>query len=203
MNSPIFKRFSPLWLTAIALAAVQTGPAPALADAARAPFDTLETGLHYTGVTGENEFHDYWEQGAGLELWALTPFYAGDIKLGARYLYNRGKQQTTPDYNSLFLYLGWSYPLRVTERGTIHPGAALGGNIMSFDTEEGAGIRYETEAAAELFARLGIRTYGRWRVNVATGWQTMFTYRRIDSWYFSAGLSRDFGMPGWLRGFLE
>jgi hypothetical protein len=192
-----------MWLAATVLAAVQTGPAPAFAGAACAPFDTLEAGLDYTGLTGENDLHTWWEPGAGLELWAQTPFYAGDLKLGARFLQNRGKQETSPDYNSLFIYLGWSYPLPVTDWVTVFPGAALGGNIMSFDTEESAGIRYETEVAAELFARLGIRTYGSWRINVAAGWQTMFTYHPVDSWYVSAGLSRAFGMPGWLRGFLE
>ncbi len=188
---------------AAVLAALSLFVAPVDAGAERTPFDSLEAGLDYTGVTGENELDPWWEPGVGLDLWAQTPFYAGDFKLGARYLDNQGKQPTSPDFNSLFLYLGWSYPLPVTEWVTIHPGAALGGNIISFDTEESAGIRYETEIAAELSARLGIRTYGSWRINVATGWQTMFTYQPVDSWYFSAGLSCGFGMLGWLRGFLE
>jgi len=192
-----------MWLTAAFLATLSLFAAPVDAGTIRAPFDSLEAGLDYTGLTGENELQTWWEPGTGLELWAQTPFYAGYLKLGARYLYNRGKQQTSPDYTSLYLYLGWNYSLSVTEWVTIFPGAALGGNIMAFDTEESAGIRYETEIAAELFARLGIRTYGSWRVNVATGWQTMFTYQPVDSWYFSAGLSRGFCMPDWLRGFLE
>ena len=203
MKGHFFRCFPLPWMAGLCFPILMTAPAGTCADTSRAAFDTLEAGLHYSAVVNETAYNDYWEQGEGLEAWVLTPFYSGDIKLGARYLFNRGKDPTAPDYNSLYIYLGWSYPLAVSNRVTVHPGLALGSNIMSFDTEEGAGIQNETEAAAELFARLGIRTYGPWQINLTVGWQKMFTYHPIEQVFFTAGVSRYFGMPDWLRGFLE
>jgi hypothetical protein len=185
----------------IAVGAMASGPA--YAGGMRSPFTTFEAGLDYAAVFHENEFHDFWDTGAGFAAWAHTPFYAGDVHLGTRYLFNRGAQPELPDFGSWYLYLGWSYPLPVTGRFTLQPGVALGGNIMSFDSDGGAGIRHEMEAAAELFVRAGVRTRGQWRINVAAGWQTMFTYYNIDQAWVQAGVSRRFGMPDWLRGFLE
>jgi hypothetical protein len=203
MNRPA-TRLNPLFcLCTLVFAAGALIGGPVHAGGARVPFATFEAGLDYASVFHENEFHDYWEPGAGFAAWAHTPVYAGDLHLGARYLFNRGAQPELPDFGSLYLYLGWSYPISVTGRFVLHPGAALGGNIMSFDSEGGAGIRYETEAAAELFVRAGFRPRDRWRINAAVGWQTMFTYYRIDQAWIQAGISRTFDMPGWLRGFLE
>jgi hypothetical protein len=165
-----------------------------------AAFDTLEAGVHYAVNINENEYHDFWDQGQGAEAWALTPFYAGDLKVGVRYLLNTARTETTPDYHSTYIYLGWSYPFRVTRWITIHPGATLGGNVMNFDVGDN---KFETEASTELFARLGVRVYGRWNINVTGSWMTMLTYRRIEMAFVTIGVSGSFGMPGWLRGFLE
>jgi hypothetical protein len=165
-----------------------------------APFDTIEAGVHYAANINENEYHDYWEQGRGVEAWALTPFYAGDFKVGIRYAFNNAKLETVPDYHSTYIYLGWSYPLRVTQWITFRPGATLGGNVMRFDVDDN---RFESEVSTELFARLGVHVHGRWHINVTGSYMTMLTYRRIEMAFVTVGVSGYFGMPGWLRGFLE
>lgn len=205
-NRPVCRSFARGVIAASAytvlLLAAPTGPAPGQLCVA-APFDTLEIGIQYTTGILENEYTDFWKTGRGVESWVLTPFYAGELKLAARYLFHPGKTDTIPDYHDVFACVGWSYSLRLHHRIVIRPGASLGGSVMRFDAGGSVENKTESEISTDLFALMALRIHGRWHVTVCSGWTRMLTYRRIDSAYVAVGVSGSLGMPRWLRGFLE
>jgi hypothetical protein len=175
-----------------------SGPRPAVA----AAFDSLTAGLAYASAYGRPEHSDYWRPGAGAEAFLGTPFYRGKIHIGARYLHNPGESADL-DYHSVFVYVGWAARVHLPLSLSLEPGASLGGTVMAFETAPEAGNPVETEAAAELFVRLGIPIYGRWELAATGGWNTILTYHRIDLAFLTVGVSRPLPMPGSLRGFLE
>ena len=42
-----------------------------------------------------------------------------------------------------------------------------------------------------------------WRAHAGVAYQAVFTHRRIEQMLLSAGVSRTFPMPSWLRDFLD
>lgn len=170
--------------------------------AAAAAFDSLTAGLAYTSATGRPDYSDYWQPGKGVEAFLNTPFYWGKVHVGVRYLRNAGDTPSL-DYDSAFMYAGWSAHVRLPRSLSLEPGFSCGGTVMYFANDPGTGSLTETEAALEFFLRLGIPVHGRWRLAATAGWNTILTYERIDLAFFSIGVSRELSMPGWMRGFLE
>jgi len=170
--------------------------------AAVAAFDSLAAGLAYASATGRPEYSDYWQSGQGVEAFLNTPFYWGKVHVGVRYLRNTGDTPSL-DYDSAFMYAGWSAHVRLPRSLSLEPGLSCGGTVMSFDTDPESGNQLETEVAVELFVRLAIPVHGRWQLAAVAGWNTILTYNRIDLAVFSIGVSRELSMPGWMRGFLE
>jgi len=178
--------------------AAALGPRPAAA----AAFDSLTAGLAYASATGRPDYSDYWQPGKGVEAFLNTPFYWGKVHVGVRYLRNAGDTPSL-DYDSAFMYAGWSAHVRLPRSLSLEPGLSCGGTVMSFHTDPESGNQLETEVAVELFVRLAIPVHGRWQLAAVAGWNTILTYNRIDLAVFSIGVSRELSMPGWMRGFLE
>lgn len=176
------------------------------ADAAAAPeaaYDSLEVGARYAANVGKNDFHEFWHPGQGGELFFATPFHRGRVWFGTRYLLNSATAADYPDFQSTFVYAGWSYPLPTTRRIDLEPGVLIGIDSFYFEDEQNAGLANETEAAAELFLGVGYRLRGPWHLGLTASSHVIFTHRRINLLYLSAGISRSFAMPGWLGGFLR
>lgn len=172
------------------------------------PFDSLEVGvLAVFDVTGADEYHEYWQQGRGVEAFAQTPFYSGSMRLGVRYLVNDHQPgQTVPDSRSIYVYLGWSmFEIAVVrDRLIAELGLGVGVNQWRFAADpQQPGNENEMEAATELYGRARWVFAGSWSLNGSIRYQTIYTYNAIDTFFATAGLSRSFGMPGWLKGFLE
>lgn len=166
-------------------------------------YDTLEVGAHYTTNTNRNEYHRFWEPGKGLECYVSTPFHVGNLRSGFRYLSNPGGAEGVPDFQSAYVYAGWSYGAAVAWGFSVDPGFSIGVNVLHFEDEQTSGQEYESEIAGELSLRVSRPLYRQWRINATGSSFVMLTHRRIELFFVSAGISRSFSMPGWLRGFLE
>jgi len=167
------------------------------------PFETVAVGARYVANINENDYHDNWEQSQGFEIYMGLPFYAGSIELGARFLDNQARTSAVPDYQSMFVYLGWgltaTLPARLRATGMV----TLGANLMSFEGEDDVGTGNETEAAAEIIGRAGWNAWRAWSVDASLGYMVMFTDKRIELGFVTVGVSRSFSAPDWLKGILE
>jgi len=178
----------------------------AAAAASAEPFDSLEVGVLGVADISNNEYHEFWEQGRGAEIFAQTPFYSGSMRLGLRYLINdRQPDETVPDSRSLYLYLGWSmFEFEVWRNHIIAElGLGVGVNQWRFDGETQQGLDNELEAATEVYGRARYIFARRWSLNTTLRYQTTYTRNSINIVYVTLGVSRSFSMPGWLKGFLE
>jgi len=181
--------------------------APALPASATEPFDSLEVGVLGVADVGSSEYHDYWQQGRGAELFAQTPFYSGSMRLGLRYLINDSQpDQTVPDSKSIYIYLGWSmFEYEIWREHLIAElGLGVGMNQWRFSADPSqTGNENEMEAATEVYGRARYIFAQRWSLNTSVRYQTLYTRRSINTVFVTLGLSRAFSMPGWLKGFLE
>jgi hypothetical protein len=169
------------------------------------PFDSLEVGVLAVADVSNTEYHEFWQHGRGAEIFAQTPFYSGSMRLGLRYLTNdRQPDETVPDSRSLYVYLGWSMiEFEVwRDRLITELGLGVGVNQWRFD-ETQTGNNQELEAATEIYGRARFVFAGSWSVNTTLRYQTTYTRTTINIVYVTLGVSRAFGMPGWLKGFLE
>ena len=180
-------------------------PLPRGDAAARRPaaYDSLEVGARYTLNADKNDFHEFWDPCHGPDIFFATAYHTGRLWLGARYLFVSGTAPTYPDYQSTFIYAGWSYPLCFARRLGVEPGAVLGIDSFFFEDEQNTGLENETETAGELFVRASCGLRAGWRLNVTVSSHHVFTSRRINLLYVSAGLSRFFSTPGWIRRIME
>lgn len=173
------------------------------ASAGTVAYDTLEVGASFATDTSRNEYHGFWDAGTGLDFYLLTPFHVGDLRAGCRYLSNYSRLEGVPNFRSAYVYTGWSYGVLLPWGLRIDPGFSFGVNVLRFDDEQIPGQEYESEISGELSLRMSRRIFHEWRLNLTGSSFVMLTQRRIDLSFVSAGISRSFSMPGWLRGFLE
>lgn len=188
-----------------ALAVILTGPGPACAQApGPAPFSRLDVALRGVADFGESDLHDDWTPGRGVELATATPFYAGDLDLVARFIANTARDGAdVPDMPAFSLFGGWSFDRTVGGGLRAGLGGAIGITdwIASYADNEGASS--ELEIGTEVSARLGFVFAGTWRADAICAWQATFTRERIDLVLVSAGLTKSFDAPGWIRSVLE
>jgi hypothetical protein len=83
-------------------------------------------------------------------------------------------------------------------------GLGVGMNQWRFDPDpQQPGNENEMDAATEFYGRARYVFTGSWSLNATLRYQTIYTYNAIDTFFATLGLSRSFGMPAWLKGFLE
>ena len=106
-----------------------------------------------------------------------------------------------PDFTSLYIYLGWGYELALYRRLSWYNGFRIGSFLMRFDVT--SGNKTEQELALALNTGLRYPIAGRWSAALSTRYQVVYTHERIQLVYITAGLGRSFGMPRWLKEFLD
>ncbi len=166
-------------------------------------FDSLQIGLQYVSNTNRGTFHDFWKQTIGFEGFVEMPFYLGDVQVGVQVLSYTGNQLGVPGFQNLFIYAGWGKRWALPTRLSCFAGLSIGNNIMIFEREAAKSYRLETEYGVNLNARLGYRIYEKWSIDISGSYLVVFTHKQIRLAFLSAGISRSFGMPKWLKEFLR
>ncbi len=188
--------------------------APAMAQSAsdeRKVFIDLNTGFSVT----ENSFTETWDAYPALRLNLRLPFYAGRIEGGLRYTRFEGHAPTSTDsdFRSIYIYLGYSYPFKITSRYSISPTLHFGNNLMIFDesevftnqssTERYATDQTESELTYELALRNQFQIFDRWYLHAVLSYNRTFTYYPLSVTFFSIGISYSFPQPGWLKNIIK
>jgi hypothetical protein len=164
-------------------------------------FETFRVDLSATANVNNNTLHEFWDPRVGAELSVATPFYLGSVELGAHYVGFNALASEQPDFTSLYIYLGWGYELALSQRLRWYNGFRIGSFLMRFDVP--SGNKTEQELALALNTGLRYPIAGRWSMALSARYQVTYTHERMRLLYISAGLGRSFGMPGWLKEFLD
>lgn len=176
-------------------------PAAAIAQQGTGTFDFLRLDLGLVANVNRNALHDYWSPEPGVELDIETPFYLGLVELGIQYASFDARQAEQPDFISLFPFLGWGLELPLSEQLKWYNGGRIGSFLMRFDTPGAGG--HEQELAMALASRVRFAVGDAWSLHLAAHYQLVFTRERMRLLYITAGFSRSFTTPRWLKEFLD
>ena len=163
----------------------------------------------------DNSYTSTWKPGTGLHLNIRLPFYAGQIEAGMRYNQFDGPvfKEVDSNFKSLYLHLGWSYPITVASWYHIAPGFRFGNNLMLFDeartytndsdTERFTVDTSESEFAYELVLRNQFNINEHWHINANISYSHTMTYFPLPVTYLSIGVSYSFSQPSWLKNIIQ
>lgn len=176
---------------------------------AQKAFSTVDISISGDLIVTGNSILDHWtpSQRGALEL--RSPYYSGEFETGARYIRYDEQSFDESGFRSVYLFLGWHYPLSVTDNISIAPGFRIGTNFLTQDNKKmyfgGSAnqpfIFHEDESifAYELILR------SKWAVSGRTSLTGSISYNRsilqipFSVVYTSVGLSRTFSLPHWLQ----
>ena len=141
---------------------------------------------------------DPWTPEVGVSVWMSTPFYVGDLELGAGYSSWTAVGDILPDYSAVEIVAGWSVSTSPENAVKLSSGVTIGNYFMVFDSEQISGERKESELIIMPFFRARRTLLGSLegfiQVQVA-GIYTNPTMTLIQTW---AGLSMSMESPAWL-----
>ncbi len=174
------------------------------APVAAQPFETVEVGLGGVGTFAGAPFADFWEPGPGAEVWAETPFYLGQVRLGGSVTgYGAVGDETVPEFVAFYTFAEWGVGTALPGGVRVAPGVRVGLLNMRFDTDDPAAVRSEAELTAGFDLRASVAVAAGWRLTASGSAVRVFTAERIDLRLVQVGVSRTFRTPGWLREFLR
>lgn len=199
----MLKRVIILFFAFALLLVPQTGDCLDTVEKEKLPFDTLNIGLRFSLNVDRNAFHEFWEPGLGAGGFIATPFYLGDLRVGADiYSYSSVTEKTSEFYDWYF-FLGWRKRLPLLSCITWNIGFDSGCHYMAFDDEIEEGLRSETEFGIDANCGLSCSIGNKWFIDVLVDHQVIFTRKMINLTYVSAGISYSLKTPSWLQEILK
>jgi hypothetical protein len=168
-------------------------------------FSAVELGLGVVGDPGTGgALHRYWDPGLGVEATASTPFYAGTFELGLQHVHHDPRGADVPGFRARLLFAGWGGDVALARRVRLGAGFRLGMYEMRFDGDTIPDFRRdESELGVALRSTLAYAVGARWRVHAGAAYQVVYTRTHVEQLLLTAGVSRTFPMPPWLRDFLD
>ena len=176
---------------------------------AQSVFSTFDVGLSGDVIINNNSLLDNWSPTGGAVLEARSPYYAGEMEAGVRYVYFSEDQFDNSGFRSIFLFIGWSYPVSIVDRLTLSPGFRLGNHFMWQDNskeyfaEPGGDPfvfhRNESEFAYEVQLRAAYKLTNRTNLQLSTSYNRTAIQIPLSLVYAEVGLSRTFNTPDWLQ----
>lgn len=172
-------------------------------------FERIEIALGGDAVVAGNSILDNWSPSRRGSLELRTPYYSGELEAGARYLRYNEKSFEDSGFRSVYLFLGWHYPLSLTDRLFVTPGFRIGTNFLIQNnkrlyfggTADDPFIFHENESifAYELMLRSGWKLTDRTVLTASVSYNRSALQIPFSLTYVSMGISRTFTMPGWLQ----
>jgi hypothetical protein len=146
--------------------------------------------------------NQFWKNNSGFSLTYKTPFYYGNMLLGFHFFSHQSRLKENPDFQSYFLYAGWSYDLFTVSEFTVSPGIKFGNYLMNFKKTEGH-EKFESELCFEYFCHLDYSISDLTKINIEVGREVVNTYKPLVFNIIKAGISLQIESPDWFKDFLE
>ncbi len=168
------------------------------------PFDSLRVAVNYINNFNRNIHHDFWKPEAGLETGLATDFYSGILEIGGTWVKYSARQKPRPDYQSLYLFVGWGLEKKVMTKLRGNLSLRVGDHLMIFDDDfvEPEG-RVESELAVELAGGVSLYLSRQTALEISGRYRRVYTRHRLELAFFGLGISRSLAAPGWLKGILR
>jgi hypothetical protein len=167
-------------------------------------FESITPTLAVTGIAASNDFGNHWSSAPGIAATIESPFYAGHAELGIDFMTFDARDPAVPGFSARYLFVGWGLEAKPMARLALKQTLRLGTYAMHFDAASlPASARNESEMALDLVSRVAWRAAGPWQLSVSGQYRTVLTDPLIRHLYLSAGISRSFTSPEWLRDFLD
>jgi hypothetical protein len=118
-------------------------------------------------------------------------------------------EETVPDFQNIFLYVGWGMRRPVFGKWVWSGNIQIGNSLMKFAQAEGQREQlgekkeYESELGAGITFGFSYQPIENWAVSLSVISDYVHTHRPLRSTSFSAGVSYTISTPAWLREFLE
>lgn len=170
----------------------------------------------------ETSFSNNWHASPSFHFGTRVNYHWGNLEAGLRYTNYSADNPSYEGHNineevtftSFFVYIGWEYPLALSEHLTLAPGLRFGNNFLSFQNPksyppEGPFGEYvfdpnESEFTYELLARLEYNfANSSWAAYSSFSYNRTLTYHPMAVGLLSIGVSRSFATPSWLKNFLQ
>ena len=177
----------------------------------KAMFIDIGSGLS----VANNSFTNTWDPSPSLQLNIRAPFYNSQLEAGVQYIRFKGNAPTPTDsdFHSVFLHVGWLYPIHFSEQFTVSPVVRFGGNLMAFDepevftspngAQEFVTDPREFEFAYELALRNQLQITDRWYIHATLSYNRTLTEIPLPVTMVSAGISYSIDQPKWLKTLLQ
>lgn len=205
MNSPSMKfNLRYIVLPLIFIVSTVFTPIYAQESSASRAFSEIELGVNYIWNLSSGDLDEYWNSGSGVDGYFQMPFYAGNIKVGFKYLPFKGRDVNHPNFNSYYINLAWNENISFLNRFSLYIGVSVGTFLMSFNDETLTEFRTEeSEIGAAAEAGLNFTVLPGLNFQVSTDFLSVFTSRKIKLSGLYAGISYAFTSPQWIRDIAE
>jgi len=166
-------------------------------------FTNIKLGLNFIKNTNNNVFHEYWAPDQGVEFYGQMPFYFGQIEGGIHFVPYENRA-AVPEFLSFYYYLGWGETLKFLGPVTWYNGLRIGNYNMNFDDSNiNETQRSESELCVGLQSKIRYSIFSNFEVELSAIYLKVFTYKRVELAFISAGLTYGFSTPQWIREILE
>lgn len=177
---------------------------PAAAQRRPAPFETISVLVAAGRNLNHTSFHEQWSPGTAFAAGIEMPFHAGVAEFGVEQLGFRSRTGAAPGFTGRYYFAGWGMELAPVRRLALRPALRIGTWAMAFDDPSLPDARrHESEIALELAPRAAWNLDARWRTSLTAQYRVVLTEPPIHLFNLSAGLSRAFRTPAWLRDVLD
>ncbi len=129
------------------------------------------------------------------------PFYFGRVETGTQILHFRSQNSQVPDFQTMYVFIGWGLRKSLIRNLSIFGGLRLGNQLMTFASDADYG--HESELGTEASLGLAIKIFPKWTLQVSVRRQRIHTQVPIIFDFGSISVSRRFITPDWLRVLLE
>lgn len=166
-------------------------------------YETISVQLGFHTPSFNTELNDFYTSQKHFELIVLTPYHIGELYAGIKHFSFQKLINSTSDFSSNYIFLGWQLPLINSEKLTFNFGFQLGSFEMNFDEETKWFYKKESEFATSIQSNISYKFSQKINIHLRIENQQIFTYHRIYINTISAGTSYTFGTPQWLKHLLN
>ena len=167
-------------------------------------FSRIGLHVHATANLDRTAFHEFWRSGRGGGLTVTTPFYWGQLDVGAT-VHRYHAKTDVPGFGVVWTYAGLNNRWPMSKNVTVQPGLRLGLYRMSFDDAESTfrGTANESDLALSAGLALHYALLGHLAAFVRFDFLRIHTEPSLSFWYASSGLAVDLAAGKRWRAFWE
>ncbi len=166
-----------------------------------AAFSTVSFGLNVSKDLNNADFQQRWRSKLAADAYAETPFYLGNVRIGARYL--QAVSSTLTDIQTVHMRASWGPEFELADRVKLSMAGSIGSFYMSFVDEPVSYRKSESELVFGASTGLAIELSSHVSWELSAEWARAFTAKPLDFVFVSSGVRYTLASPKWLKSFLD